>query len=747
MADGSISVKVNVDDKQAQKELNSLEKKMQKTAQAIEQISGDKTAIEKKLEAAGNAADATREKVKQLNAELAAEKQRGAASMLGGTKTLETYESEQLQGQISARIAEQEKLLKSQISEADKLGNQYQKIEEKLQNVTAQYERQKEQAGQIRSQMMQTSGQALERVRAGIADTAQSFGSAAKNILKWGIGIRSVYILVRKLRQGLVEGFKKYMEVDPETKANVDALKASLDGLKVSLGAAFAPIVNLVTPYLQTLIGWLKTAINYLAMYYAALAGQNSYRRIISGNKDLAKSYGAAGAAAEKAEKQIMGFDEINKLNDSSSSGGGGGAGGGAGDIEYEDVALTGWAEKFKDFMDEFKINVKDVLFNWDDLSGEQIAKKAIAGLGALLGAGVGLIIAGGSLPGAIVGTLLGFTLGIAIDTLLFNNDGQIDREELAGMLVLALGALCGGAIGFFSGGGLHGALIGAAIGVGFALLIEELSFNHDGKISKTEIRSLLIKALTVLCGGIIGFVAIPGPVGALIGATIGLALVLTTKSLDASGVEKPLSEWFSSIGEKINRGWESITEIFHDKWNALKSWWQGLSLGSFPFRLPHLEVSWQELGSNSIIAQLLGISAIPHFNVAWYARGGIIDGATLIGAGEQGKEAIIPLERNTQWIRKVAEELLDAMERRYSGAMAGMPALAMGRVVPPRSISGSGYSDSLTREDLAAAMARIEGAFNSAKFEIENKLYVDGREMARVVSQHQRIEARAIGR
>ena len=117
MADGSISVKVNVDDKQAQKELDSLEKKMQKTAQAIEQISGDKTAIEKKLEAAGNAADATREKVKQLNAELAAEKQRGAASMIGGTKTLETYESEQLQGQISARIAEQEKLLKSQISE------------------------------------------------------------------------------------------------------------------------------------------------------------------------------------------------------------------------------------------------------------------------------------------------------------------------------------------------------------------------------------------------------------------------------------------------------------------------------------------------------------------------------------------------------------------------------------------------------------------------------------------------------
>jgi len=743
MADGSISVKVNVDDKQAQKELNSLEKKMQKTAQAIEQISGDKTAIEKKLEAAGNAADATREKVKQLNAELAAEKQRGAASMLGGTKTLETYESEQLQGQISARIAEQEKLLKSKISEADKLGNQYQKIEEKLQNVTAQYERQKEQAGQIRSQMMQTGGQALERVRAGIADTAQSFGSAAKNILKWGIGIRSVYILVRKLRQGLVEGFKNYMEVDPETKANVDALRNSLESLKVSWGAAFAPIVNAVAPYLQTLIGWLKTAAEYISMFLAAITGQASFRRAIANNNNLAKSYGGAGAAAEKAEKQIMGFDEINKLNDSSSSGGGNG-GGGADALDFEDIALPAWAQKFKDFMDEFKINVKDVLFNWDNLTGEQIAKKAIAGLSSLLGAGIGFMI--GGVPGALIGTLIGFTLGIAIDTLLFNNDGQIDREELAGMLVLALGAMCGGVIGFMIGG-FGGALIGAAIGVGFALLIEELSFNHDGKISKTEIRSLLIKALTVLCGGIIGFV-IAGPVGAAIGATIGLALALTTKSLDASGVEKPISEWFSSIGEKINRGWASITEIFHNEWSRLKSWWQGLSLGSFPFRLPHLEVSWQELGSNSIIAQLLGISAIPHFSVAWYARGGIIDGATLIGAGEQGAEAIVPLERNTQWIRKVAEELLDAMERRYSGAMVEMPALAMGRVVPPRSISGS-INAGITQEEISNLLQGISEAISSMplSIDLENKINLDGREISNSVTRYQRQDDRTRGR
>ena len=49
---------------------------------------------------------------------------------------------------------------------------------------------------------------------------------------------------------------------------------------------------------------------------------------------------------------------------------------------------------------------------------------------------------------------------------------------------------------------------------------------------------------------------------------------------------------------------------------------------------------------------------------VEWYARGGIVDGATLIGAGEQGKEAIIPLERHTEWIHMVAEQLKEELTK-----------------------------------------------------------------------------------
>ena len=39
-------------------------------------------------------------------------------------------------------------------------------------------------------------------------------------------------------------------------------------------------------------------------------------------------------------------------------------------------------------------------------------------------------------------------------------------------------------------------------------------------------------------------------------------------------------------------------------------------------------------------------------------ATGGVVRGATAAIIGEDGAEAVVPLERNRQWIRAVAEEM-----------------------------------------------------------------------------------------
>ena len=55
---------------------------------------------------------------------------------------------------------------------------------------------------------------------------------------------------------------------------------------------------------------------------------------------------------------------------------------------------------------------------------------------------------------------------------------------------------------------------------------------------------------------------------------------------------------------------------------------------------LPHINWHWDTVG---------GLLSIPVFDgISWYAKGGVFDTATLIGIGERGKEAALPLNRQT---------------------------------------------------------------------------------------------------
>lgn len=60
-------------------------------------------------------------------------------------------------------------------------------------------------------------------------------------------------------------------------------------------------------------------------------------------------------------------------------------------------------------------------------------------------------------------------------------------------------------------------------------------------------------------------------------------------------------------------------------------------------------------------------------------AKGGIADGATLAMIGEAGKEAVLPLEKNTGWIDTLAEKLNAVMRKDMLGGLQfGAPAYAM---------------------------------------------------------------------
>lgn len=126
-------------------------------------------------------------------------------------------------------------------------------------------------------------------------------------------------------------------------------------------------------------------------------------------------------------------------------------------------------------------------------------------------------------------------------------------------------------------------------------------------------------------------------------------------------------------VSSILNAIKDKFTNIFDSAKNIVKSSLDAIK-GFFNFewslpkiKLPHFSIA----GSFS-----LNPPSIPHFSVDWYKMGGVFDSPTLFeygngrlgGLGEDGAEAVVPLERNTAWLDRIAEMLNDKMGGRNDG-------------------------------------------------------------------------------
>jgi phage-related protein len=131
-------------------------------------------------------------------------------------------------------------------------------------------------------------------------------------------------------------------------------------------------------------------------------------------------------------------------------------------------------------------------------------------------------------------------------------------------------------------------------------------------------------------------------------------------------GVFKPnmISDAFGRAWGAIKDAWGGVAGWFRGVWNGISSGFRGAANAIIK------AINWLIRGLNRI-----------HFNIPdWVpgiggkgfgihigeipllAKGGVIDKATLAMLGEQGKEAVLPLERNTGWIKDLARALTASM-------------------------------------------------------------------------------------
>ena len=176
----------------------------------------------------------------------------------------------------------------------------------------------------------------------------QRLNVGIKSILKYAIGIRSLFVLFNRLRNAIRTGITNMMEVNNGNNAvanSVRSLQTSLTYLQNAWAAAFAPILNAVAPILTTLIDMLAAAGNAIARFMAMITGKGTYQKAVKGANQYAKATSGVGSAAKQAADDVKGqlaaIDEVNDISTQSNSGSSGGGGGGGGGLDYDSMFET----------------------------------------------------------------------------------------------------------------------------------------------------------------------------------------------------------------------------------------------------------------------------------------------------------------------------------------------------------------------------------------------------------------------
>lgn len=174
-----------------------------------------------------------------------------------------------------------------------------------------------------------------EKLSSAAKKSGNDFKGFGRMMLRYGIGVESLFTLVNKLRAALVEGFKNLAQYSTNTNAALSGLMSSLSQCKNALATAFDPILQAVAPALNYMISLVTAAATAVAQLIAILTGKGTFIKATKVQKDYAKSLkgtgGAAKGAGEDAEGALAPFDKLNVLAEENAGAGGGGGGGGSG--------------------------------------------------------------------------------------------------------------------------------------------------------------------------------------------------------------------------------------------------------------------------------------------------------------------------------------------------------------------------------------------------------------------------------
>lgn len=147
----------------------------------------------------------------------------------------------------------------------------------------------------------------------------------------------------------------------------------------------------------------------------------------------------------------------------------------------------------------------------------------------------------------------------------------------------------------------------------------------------------------------------------------IGEVVASIMDSLGFHGLAESVRSLFDDIQSKITGPIESARDLVDKAVSKIKGFFP-INIGKIldDIKLPHFSVDGGEFPYG-----VGGKGRMPDFDVEWYAKGGIFNAPNVIGVGEAGPEAVVPLSENR--LRPLTDAIAEANARNNEQLLNGM--------------------------------------------------------------------------
>jgi len=242
-------------------------------------------------------------------------------------------------------------------------------------------------------------GKSMRKASGAVSGTTSKLGqlwAAMKRIATY----RAIRSAIRAITDGFRTGIQNLYQfsalTNGEFKQSMDSLATSALYLKNSLGALVAPIINALAPAIDILVDKFVDLLNLINRFFARITGASYWTKAKKYPKEYAEALDGANGSAKELRATLLGFDEINRLDDMTK----GGRGSSAQVLDYDEM------------FEEVELTKKTFSEMWDDLLESGNSKFALfaGGLASVLALKLGGAMNGVFGTGASTSLLGGFT-------------------------------------------------------------------------------------------------------------------------------------------------------------------------------------------------------------------------------------------------------------------------------------------------------------------------------------------------